>query len=60
MTAPKRYEALIDRHAPRRKEIARLDAISRERALTDDESRRLEQLLYRERYVEFRQERRAA
>ncbi|WP_267382199.1 MULTISPECIES: hypothetical protein [unclassified Sphingomonas] len=35
------------RHA----EIGRLDATSRTRALTESESRRLEALLYRERYI---------
>lgn len=51
---------VIDRHALRRDEIARLDATSRERALTDRESVRLERLLYRDLYAPFRQQRRAA
>ena len=58
VTAPKRYEALIDRHARRRDEIARLDAVSRSRALTEQESVRLGHLIYRDRYVAHRKERR--
>lgn len=45
---------LIDRGAVRRSEIDRLDATSRTRALTEQESRRLEGLLYRDRYASFR------
>ena len=58
MTAPKKYESLIDRHARRRDEIARLDAVSRSRALTEQESVRLGHLIYRDRYVAHRKERR--
>lgn len=44
----------------RRMEIARLDAVSRTRVLTDGESRRLEQLIYRDRHVKLAGDRRAA
>lgn len=52
--------ATVDRNALRREQIERLDAISRTRALTDWESRRLEALIYRDRYQTFRKRRRAA
>jgi hypothetical protein len=58
VTAPKPYEALIDRQATRRAEIKRLDAVSRARALTEQESIRLQHLIYRDQYVAFRKERR--
>ena len=48
------------RNALRREEISRLDAISRERALTEQESIRLQHLIYRDRYVVFRKERRTS
>ena len=51
---------LNDALATTREQIARLDALSRERALTDRESRRLGTLLYRERYELHRPGRRAA
>lgn len=41
-------------------EIARLDATSRRRVLTDAESRRLEQLIYRDRYRAIAADQRAA
>jgi hypothetical protein len=56
----KRYRPVIDRHAARRDEIARLDAVSRTRALTDGESRRLQELLYRDSYAAHRNERRTS
>lgn len=46
--------------APRDVEIAQLDATSRTRALTDRESERLADLLYRERYLQLRLAREAA
>jgi hypothetical protein len=55
---PKRYLPVVDRHALRREEIARLDATSRIRALTEQESLRLQHLIYRDQYVAFRKERR--
>lgn len=54
---PAPYRPVIDRNALRREEIGRLDAISRERALTEQESIRLQHLIYRDRYVVFRKER---
>lgn len=54
------YKPLIDRNALRREKIAEIDATSRTRALTEWESHRLEQLLYRERYAEHRQNTRRA
>jgi hypothetical protein len=45
---------LVDRGAVRRAEIDRLDATSRNRALTEAESRRLEALLYRDDYAPYR------
>jgi hypothetical protein len=55
------YKPLIDRNELRREEIAQIDATSRTRALTEWESHRLEQLLYRERYSAHRKQvRRAA
>ena len=59
MTA-RAYKPVIDRHAVRRDEIARLDALSRTRALTDAESIRLQKLLYRDLYASFRKERQEA
>ncbi len=41
----------IDQREARRREIDNLDAVSRTRALTETESRRLESLLNRERYA---------
>ena len=43
-----------------RAELARIDALGRERALSDRESRRLETLIYRERYELHRPGRKAA
>lgn len=57
---PQAYRRVVDRHACRREEIARLDATSRERALTEQESIRLQHLIYRDRYVAFRKERRTS
>jgi hypothetical protein len=45
---------LIDRSALRRAEIDRLDSLSRTRALTDSESRRLERLIYSDTYATYR------
>lgn len=60
MTPRKPRETLVDRHAHRRNEIARLDAVSRARALTEQESVRLGHLIYRDRYVAHRKERRTS
>ncbi|WP_018250807.1 hypothetical protein [Sphingomonas melonis] len=54
------YRPVIDRIALRGEEIARIDAISRTRALTEAESIRLQNLLYRERYDAHRARRRHA
>lgn len=51
---------LNDALATTQAEIVRLDALSRERELTGRESRRLETLLYRERYELHRPRRTAA
>lgn len=45
---------LADRTALRRAEIDRLDTLSRTRALTDSESRRLERLIYSDTYASYR------
>ena len=54
------YKPLVDRNALRREQIEHLDATSRTRALTEWESHRLEQLLYRERYADHRRQARQA
>lgn len=45
---------LVDRTAQPQAEINRLDTLSRTRALTDGESRRLERLIYSDAYATYR------
>nr|WP_314469801.1 hypothetical protein [uncultured Sphingomonas sp.] len=48
---------LVDRDALRRAEIERIDALSRTRALTEPESRRLQSLIYLDSYAPIRRKR---